>query len=268
MSALSRLGCPAVVVFTSLALFGASPGRATPVLTVSPASIGENDGAPVDIHVTGLTGPVAYLRLRIDSNANGVADPGEDLLFVDVLRDNTPEWSPAMASDEDPAVGAIRVHERLFMPFDLPSVTGTLTWEVVDAADVSVARTPFAVTPAPGAAQSIEGTVIDTTTGRPIAGACVVLFYSRQHAGPFTVSDASGRFVLGLSTTDPCDERTLIGGKAGYLSSNGASDTITFHGATHATGAQLRLRRARIASRAVSCTHPARWRATACPASS
>lgn len=240
MSAPDSRRRPALVVLTVLALCAASGSYATPVLTVTPASIGENDGAPIDIRVTGLAGSTAYLRLRIDADADGVADPGEDLVFADVLRDNTPEWSPAMAADEDPAVGAIRVHERLFMPFNLPTLTGTFTWEVVDAANASVARKPFVVTAAPGAVQSVEGTVIDTSTGLPIAGAIVVLD-SLQFTEPFTVSDASGRFVLRLATTYPCDERTIVGGKAGYFTSLGAVETITFHGATQATGAKLLL---------------------------
>lgn len=179
------------------------PATAAPTISVTPSSIDTLEVNPVRVDVTNIVGATIVLRLRVDVDGDGVADPEDYLIWSDVVDDDATEWSPNMLADEDADPGEVTVRPRLFTPLKYPNAVGNYLWEVEDAAAASpFDRVAFGVTQTTGA-QSVSGTVSDG--GLPVGGALVLLLPINEDcdAREYTAfTDAAGNYSLELAAGD------------------------------------------------------------------
>ena len=74
--------CPVVLLACAAGLSFAGSAGASPTLSVAPSSAARDSTAEIRVEVGGLLGSEAILRLRADVDGDGLADPGEQVLWT------------------------------------------------------------------------------------------------------------------------------------------------------------------------------------------
>jgi hypothetical protein len=204
-------------------------------VTVSPSVTSNTYTGFITLTITGLTNTEQVSVQRwLDSNGNGVRDPGEPLLEVFKIKDGGAMviggiTNVSVPYDINSATGAITTTLNFGPPLTLMDIVGQQIFRVVGS-DGSVASATFQVTNAP-LAQSVSGVVYSNgVAGLPNAIVVAESMPNQNYAGA-TVADSSGNYYLTL----PTGQYTLIGVLPGYYVDESLAPSVTLTNGVNAT---------------------------------
>lgn len=202
-------------------LLAAHVGSAAVDATVTPASLTTDSVAAVTVHVTGLPpGGSVLIERYVDSNGNGVVDPGEMLAEAHTVTDGQVTTIGGVRNlnipgDEDGAVdGQVSYRFRPRLNAELGRLAGT---QLIRISSPTSAFSPmvrnFALTQ-PGLPQSISGTVRSGEDAVPFAA--VILLQPVGGDVDFAggaIADANGNYTV----TPPAGPYLLMPMQRGYV---------------------------------------------------
>ena len=191
---------------------GENISRAQVALTVSPSVTSNNYAGDITLNITGLTNTEKVTVQRwIDGNANGMIDPGEQMMEAFKISDGGAMVIGGVTNlnvpfDSNSATGAITTALNFAASMAIENMTGHFVYAVVSPTGrFAPVTATFTVTNA-ALNQSISGTIYSNGVPSPYA---VVVAQDTQQQNPVgsVIADASGHYFLTL----PASSYALIG---------------------------------------------------------
>jgi hypothetical protein len=167
-----------------------------PAIALMPADILDDyqDTVKVVINSLPAAGAEILAELLIDSNQNGIADPGEAVIQSFKVTDGTTSINPNVYGDEDGfADKTITTTLDYFNTHDWPHASGSYVFRVTG--ESGSASAPLVVH-AVSRTQTISGSVSDGA--RPIPGATIKLIDKWGRDMAYVIADFAGQYVLNV----------------------------------------------------------------------
>src|ERR1700678_2347696 len=211
MKIVSRKIFSMVAVIAVLAGTG-SISVAQPVLSVTPSVISNTYPGDITLNITGLTNTEQVQVQRwIDGNANGVIDPGEQMMESFTIADGGAMVISGVTNlnvpfDSNSVTGAITTTLNFAASMTIENMTGHFVYAVVSPSGrFAPVTATFTVTNA-ALNQSISGIIYSNGVPSPYAVVVAQDLVAQNPVGS-AVADAGGHYVLAL----PAGNYGLIG---------------------------------------------------------
>ena len=202
------------IVLAALATWAGagSAGFAQPVLTVTPSVVSNNYTGDITLTITGLTNTEKVTVQRwIDGNANGLIDPGEQMMDAFKIADGGAMVINGVTNlnvpfDSNSATGAITTALNFQASMAIENMTGHFVYALTSPTGrFAPVTATFTVTNA-ALNQYISGTIYSNGVPQPYAVAVAQDLAAQNPVGSVQ-ADASGHYALAL----PAGNYALIG---------------------------------------------------------
>lgn len=167
-----------------------------PAISLTPTDIMDDYQETVKVVINSLpaAGAEILAELLIDSNQNGIVDPGESVIQSFKVTDGTTSINPNVQGDEDGfADKTITTTLNYFNTHDWPHAPGAYVFRVT--AESGSAYAPLVVH-AVSRTQTVSGSVSDGTT--PLPGATIKLVDKWGRDMAYVIADFAGHYVINV----------------------------------------------------------------------